>query len=277
MPYTGKFEYVLHTARSFFGVYRIKPDEEKRYHFLFHGTTIHGIQSLDPGRRHEPLSYFHRSGPIGQVFSALSARPTKPHVAVIGLGTGSLACYGESGQQFTFYEIDPTVERIARDPRYFTFLQDCPPRLDVVLGDARLSLTRTPDRYFGLIVLDAFSSDAIPVHLLTREALKLYLAKLEEGGILAFHISNRYLDLRPVLGNLAQEAGLFCLVRNDLKVSEGERRSGKRPSIWVVMARKQEDVNLLAQDQQWKVLTGQAGAKVWTDDFSDILSVIRWN
>ncbi len=275
--YTGPFGRVVHTERSFFGVYRIMFDLEEKYILLVHGNTNHGAQSLDPARRREPLSYFYRTGPIGQVFSVFSGENAKSRVAIIGLGTGSMACYGEPGQQFTFYEIDPAVERIARDGRYFTYLRDCLPKLEVVLGDARVSLGKAPDRHYGLIVLDAFSSDAIPIHLLTREAIALYLAKLADGGILAFHISNRSLNLQPVLANLARDMGLVFLVQDDLKISEVEVNSGKEASTWVVMARKPSDLSRLAQDPRWKPLAVWPVAAVWTDDFSNILSVFNWN
>ena len=267
---------VLHAERSFFGVYRIMLDPEEKYHLLLHGSTNHGTQSLDPAWRREPLTYYYRTGPIGQVFAAFTGAAAKSSVAVVGLGTGSLACYGEPGQQWTFYEIDPTVERIARDPRYFTYLRDCSPTIQVVLDDARLSLRQAPDQSYGLIILDAFSSDAIPIHLLTKEAVALYLTKLADDGILAFHISNRYLDLRPVLGDLAQNAGLFCLTQDDGTISEAEIKSGKAISMWVVMARQPADLGTLAQDPRWERQPGRPGATVWTDDFSNILSVFRW-
>jgi spermidine synthase len=153
-------------------------------------------------------------------------------------------------------------------------LRECSAKFDVVLGDARLSLARAPDRYYDLIVLDAFSSDGIPVHLLTREALKLYLAKLADGGILSFHISNRYLDLKPVVGDLARDAGVVCLVQEDVKISEADIKRGKTGSIWVVMAKREEDLGKLVQDSRWKLL--ESGRLVWSDDFSNILSVFRW-
>ena len=199
--------------------------------------TIHGAQSLDPAARREPLTYYHRTGPLGQVFAVFSGPRAKQEVAVIGLGTGTIACYGQAGQHFTFYEIDPAMEQIARDPRYFTYLSDCPAQVKVILGDARLSLRGAPESFYDMIILDAFSSDAIPIHLVTREAIRLYLAKLKPGGILVFHISNRYLDLKPVLGNLARDAGLVALSNSDLKLSDEDRKKKKLASTWVVMAR----------------------------------------
>jgi spermidine synthase len=202
--------------------------------------------------------------------------PANVRVAAIGLGVGTVACYATPGQQWTFYEIDPAVERIARDPRYFTFLNNCPGKAAVVLGDARLSLEKAPDLYYHLIILDAFSSDAIPIHLLTREAIKLYLTKLADDGILAFHISNRYLNLRTVLANLARDANLICLVRDDMQLNEADKKAKKAPSTWLVMARPTFDLTQLTNDKQWKSLSGIIEARLWTDDFSNILTVFIW-
>jgi hypothetical protein len=262
---------VLYQHRDYFGVLRVTFDRSGNYHRLIHGHTLHGSQSLDPEHRHEPLTYYHRTGPIGQVFDVLNTRITRSNVAIVGLGVGSLACYAEPGQRWTFYEIDPTVERIARDTRYFTLLEECrAASVDVILGDARLRLREAPEHSYGLIVLDAFSSDAIPTHLLTREALRLYLGKLAEGGVIAFHISNKYIDLAPVLGALAKDAKLRCLVRRDLNVSQADARDGKSTSIWAVMAASDANLGVLSEDPRWKSALVRPHEAVWTDDFSDI-------
>jgi len=262
---------LLYSERNFFGILKVLYEPKSDCHLLFHGTTIHGAQSRNPALSREPLTYYHRTGPLGQVFETPASG--KSRVAIIGLGTGSIACYGKPGQLFTFYEIDPAVERIARDKRYFTFVSECPAKVDVVLGDARLSLSRTPDHRYDLIILDAFSSDSIPIHLLTREAIKLYLKKLANKGLLAFHVSNRYLNLQPILGDLAQDAGLRCLVQEDRKVSEAEKKAKKCPSDWVVMASGKSDLGKLIEDPRWKTLPGRPGTRLWTDDFSNVLSV----
>jgi hypothetical protein len=197
-------------------------------------------------------------------------------VGIIGLGTGSLACHGRPGHQFTFYEIDPAVLRIARDPRYFTYLTVCPPEIQVVLGDARQSLASAPDRHYRLIVLDAFSSDAIPTHLLTREALRLYLDKLSESGLLALHISNRHLDLEPTVANLAHDAKLVALAQLEVAIGKDEARAGRTPSHWVVLARRPEDLGAFREDQRWRPLPPRPDRRLWTDDFSNILEVIKW-
>jgi SAM-dependent methyltransferase len=264
--------------RSFFGVMRVQ--EADGYRYFSHGTTLHGAQSLDPKRRDEPLTYYSRSGPIGDVFQAFQGARAKQEVALVGLGTGSLACYADAGQKWTFFEIDPTVERIAADPRYFTFLHDAEGRgvdLHVVFGDARLQLARVETSY-GLIVLDAFSSDSIPVHLLTREAVQLYLRKLAPGGILAFHVSNKYVMMPPVLAELARDAGLCCYFREHLNLSKAERAALHLRSTWVVMVRKPDDFGPLAHDPRWvRVAGSRAGARVWTDDYCNIIDSIIWD
>jgi hypothetical protein len=265
----------LHSERTFYGRHRVVLDADGRHHLLVHGTTVHGLQSLDPGRRLEPLAYFHRTGPVGQVAALALAGDARP-VAVVGLGTGTLACYGRPGQRFTFYELDPVVVRLARDPRYFTFLRDCPPDVEVVPGDARLSLRDAPAGRYHLLVLDAYSSDAPPVHLLTREAVRLYLDKLAPGGILAFNVTNRHLDLGPVLAALARDAGLTALTRNDPTVSPAERRQGKLPSKWLVMAREASTLTPLAADPRWIVASSGPDTPVWTDSYSAVLHVLHW-
>jgi hypothetical protein len=274
--YTSGQGQALHAERSFFGIHRVLLDSNAQFHSLAHGSTRHGMQSLDPARRNQPLTYYSRSGPIGQVMGDLSERRTEARVAVIGLGAGSLACYKQPDQHWTFYEIDPSVVRIASDPQYFTYLRDCAPDAGMVLGDARLSLTSAPDSGFDLIVLDAYSSDSIPVHLITREALALYLSKLAPGGALAFHISNLYLDLKPALGNLAADAGLAGLSRDDLAINAEEQASGKNGSQWAIMARSSLDLGAAASDSRWQPLTSQPGTPLWTDDYSSIMSVFRW-
>lgn len=264
----------LYAGRTFFGVLRVDRDRDYQLHTLVHGNTIHGAQSTDPRRRLEPLSYYHPDGPAGQAFRVLSSPTSASDVAVIGLGTGSLACYGRAGQHWTFYEIDPAVERIARDPKLFTYLRDCPPVSDVVVGDARLSLADAPGRHFGAIVVDAFNSDSIPVHLLTRQALGLYLDRLAEGGIIAMNISNRYLDLRGVVGDLARDLRLAALVREDVSVTAAGARAGKSNSLWAVLARHPGDLTPLAGDAAWVPLPVR-DSQAWTDDFSDIAGAFR--
>jgi hypothetical protein len=269
---------VIDRERSFFGVLKVTDVPEGPFHRLFHGSTLHGQQSLAPDRRREPLTYFTRSGPVGDVFEALRARlgPNPARVAVTGVGVGSLAAYSRVGDDWTFFEIDPAVVRVAFENRYFTFLADSPATaLRVRLGDARLTMAREPDRSFDLIVLDAFSSDAIPVHLVTREALQVYLRKLRTGGWLAFNISNRYIDLAPVVAALAADAGLTCRVRSDPSPTPSEKAAGKQGSIWAVMASSVEDLGRLAHDPRWQAPQPIPGDPVWSDDYSNLVSHLR--
>jgi hypothetical protein len=251
-------------------------DKSEKYHLLFHGTTIHGAQRLDPQRRLEPTGYYHSRGPVGQVFSVFARNHESGKVAIVGLGTGTLACQGTPLQTFTYFEIDPLVEHIARNTKLFTFLRDCPPHIKVILGDARIALAQAPAHHYHLFVLDAFSSDVIPVHLLTREAVQLYLSKLEGSGILFFHISNRYMDLVPVLDRLGSSLNLVALVRNDLQITEAEREDGKVPSRWVIMSRSREALGEFLSDPRWLLLDGRSAGDLWTDDYSNILRVIHW-
>ena len=275
--YSGPYGHILHSERSFFGIYRVTEDDDGRFRLLFHGSTVHGMQSLNPLNRLQPFAYYTRSGPIGQVFDWFHGTENLQQVAIVGLGAGSMACYAERDQRFTFYEIDPAIERIARDAQYFTLLRDCAPNLSVTLGDARLSLNKVPNRSYGLIVIDAFGSDAIPVHLLTREAINLYLAKLTDNGVLVFHITNRYLDLQPVLATVAKDAGLICLAEDDTNISDIEMRNGKFPSRWLIMARMKDDLGNLARDPRWVPAVPRPGMRVWKDDFSSVLRAVAWN
>jgi hypothetical protein len=214
------------------------------------------------------------------VFQAFQGPQAKERVGIIGLGVGALASYGETGQEFTFFEIDPAVERIARDPRYFTYLADAEARgvqVRSVLGDARLSLRHEPEGTYGLLVVDAFTGDSIPTHLLTGEAVRLYLERLTDDGLLAFHVTNDYLDLGPVLGDEAQAAGLVGLIQYDADLSHEELRRGKTPSTWVVLARQMAAFGPLSSQRRWKPLTGRSGARAWTDDYSNVLGTLRWN
>ncbi|MBV9772816.1 MAG: fused MFS/spermidine synthase, partial [Gemmatimonadetes bacterium] len=260
---------VLLVKRTFFGIYTVRESlDDGGYHSLTHGTTVHGAQNLAHPR--EPLTYYNRGGPLGHLFAALPPKPGR-RVAVVGLGTGTTAAYGAPGERWTYYEIDPAVVRIARDPRYFTYLRDSPAQIGVVLGDARLSLARAPEHGYDLIVLDAFSSDAIPVHLMTREALRTYLAKLAPGGIIAFHLSNRFLALEPVVGALVRDAGVAGRLGESL--DPGGRYGSA--STWAVVARRESDLASVLRDPHWRPLPVRPGMAPWTDDFSDLWSVLR--
>ncbi|MGA2066914.1 MAG: fused MFS/spermidine synthase [Thermoguttaceae bacterium] len=265
----------LYQVRSFFGVIRVEHDEDydkdgnvtSMTHRLLHGSTLHGVQNLDPEEALQPCSYYDREGPVGDLFDLLEGRRAfRQHgrIGVVGLGTGTLAAYGLPGQHFTFFEIDPTVEQIARNPEYFTYLRDSRAEVEVRLGDARLSLVDEPPGGLDVLLVDAFSSDAIPVHLLTREALELYLSRLARRGLLAVHISNRHLDLEPVLGNLAEVLHVPARISNGLE------------STWVVLGQRGQNLGDLGEGPRWDVLKTDSSQGPWTDDFSNIIGVVDW-
>ena len=269
---------VLHESRNFYGTHRVSSDESDSVHWLRHGSTLHGTQYREPSRACEPLSYYHRKGPLGSVFASLNAKENARSVAVVGLGAGTTAAYARAGDSWTFYEIDPEVVKIARDPALFTYISDCAAvPVNIVTGDARLRLREAPPNVYDLIVLDAFSSDAVPAHLLTREAVALYLSKLAPGGRIAFHVSNRSLELERVALGVAEDAGL------DARVFADERKSGddgrdpnQDPSTWVVAARGAEDLGALASDTRWRTPAARGQRlEVWSDDFSNVVTLFR--
>lgn len=275
--YPGPQGRPLHQERTFFGVLRVTVDRDGRFHQLVHGSTIHGRQRRSGGARDEPLAYYHPRGPVGEIFERFRESGAPRTFAIVGLGAGSLCAYARTGEEWVFYEIDAAVERIARDPAFFTYWRDCrAERRSLVRGDARLRLAESPDRRYGMLVVDAFSSDAVPIHLVTQEAIALYRRKTAPGGWLVFHASSRYLDLRAALAGLARGAGLVGYARDDLVLSPEERQLGKDPSRWVVMAGQRSDLGALAESARWRPLTAEPGARAWSDDFSDLWSAVRW-
>ncbi len=271
---------LISQARSFFGVYKInmKEHSDSVSIILAHGTTVHGVQLTAEGRETEPSAYYYKKSGIGRAFTILNNSRTPPaHVGIVGLGTGGLACYRNAGQNMTFFEIDPLVVKIAQDQRYFHFLENCAPGADIIVGDARLMLKKEKEHAFDMLVLDAFSSDSIPLHLLTREALSLYLEKLDESGLLFVHISNRFFNLEPVLAAAAQQLGLESRIFNfDPDYKDGPHFMV--PSTWVVIARNQSDLDdlLLGEDGgNWRELVGNPDIKAWTDDFSNIHQILK--
>jgi hypothetical protein len=265
------------TARSFFGVHKVAETADGNARLLYHGTTMHGAQRLrnDDGTPVSgppvPLTYYYAGGPIAEAIGAArNALGGFDRVAAVGLGTGTLACLRQGRERWTFFEIDPVVVRIARDPHYFEFLSSCAPDAPIVLGDARLTLEASRDRY-DLIVLDAFSSDAIPVHLLTREAVAGYLSKLSPHGVIVAHISNRHLDLAPVLASVARTQGLVAFLREDN--SAGDFLTGFKTNARVVaLAREPGDAGSIAGS--WTRLQPDRSRAAWSDDYSDILTVM---
>jgi spermidine synthase len=242
---------------------------------LTHGTTLHGLQSTDPARQRAPATYY---GPTSGVGLALRNAQTlfgqQARIGVVGLGTGTLACYNRPGETWRFYEIDPVVLAYSRD-RTFTYLADCASDAKVVIGDARLELAQEPKATFDVLAIDAFSSDAIPLHLLTNEAIGVYLDALAPDGLLLIHISNRYVDLEPTLAAAARLRGLAARVRTDSPPEDGLLTG----SVWVLLTRdsaKLTELRRLSGDAKWNELSNPA-RRVWTDDHASILPYVRWN
>ena len=268
----------VETVRSFFGVHKIVVTPNGQYHVLMHGTTIYGAQKIlnDDGTpvtgRPEPISYYHKDGGIGRAISAVRERKGAPlRVAVIGLGSGTLACASEPGETWKFFEIDQSMVDTARDPKYFSYIKNCEPDLKPVIGDARLTFAREPDGVYDLIIVDAYSSDAIPIHLATEEAMKIYKDKLAPQGAVVMHVSNRHLELASVVVGIAEA--------NDLKswvYSEDSNRDNEYifATEVVVSARADADVGKLASSDLWELTEADENQRVWTDDYSNVLGAV---
>ncbi|HAY82697.1 MAG TPA: hypothetical protein DCY79_23050 [Planctomycetaceae bacterium] len=266
----------LYAERSFFGVNRVATDSEQEVRKIFHGTTAHGWQALDAARDHEPMAYYHRGGPIGALFQQYDVDEAK-RIAVVGLGCGGLAAYHEPDRHFTFYEIDPVVKRIAENRSFFRFLSALPVAdYEVVLGDGRLTMQEAPEHGYDLIFMDAFSSDAIPVHLVTREAVQIYLSKLSAEGVLVFNITNRFVDLEQVVAALAEDADLVCLSCPGTDISQVESKNGGAACHFMMLARDLDHLRDLPSDPRWKLLGKPTGVEPWTDDFSNVVKVLKW-
>ncbi len=279
--FTQQNEQTLMKTRNFYGVLSVTQTtlpnndsglENDILHAMYSGTTQHGAQLVNNNNQCTPVSYYSVQGPIGQVFQAYQDSSTNWNIGIVGLGSGALGSYATSNQHWHFYELNPAVIRMATTPAYFSYLQDCMSQYAIYPGDARLTLDKQANQYFDLLVIDAFTSDAIPTHLLTREALELYLARLTENGILAFHISNHYLDLEPVLADHAHQLGLYGLIQKHRPQSKSQIFA----SDWVLLSKNMTIFSpLLTQTQhQWRQLaTNTAFKQSWTDDFTSLISV----
>ena len=267
----------LHQERSFFGVHTVERWERPggMFNVLKNGTTTHGAEaSLDLTRKPQPITYYFANGTVRRFFRAAATGGfTMDRVAVLGLGTGTISCYLAPAKEVTFFEIDPVTERIARDPRYFNYLADCGAHPGVVLGDGRLNIAKVADASLDLIVLDAFSSDAIPVHLLTREAFNLYLQKLRPGGVILVHITNQYIDLRTTVAAMLADRRMAGFSLEILGRSELMQFG----SYWVATARAADDLAFLERSTQpWAWVDPEPSHRVWTDDYSNVVSAMRW-
>lgn len=273
----------LYIGRNFYGVKAVSTSPNNQLHTFSHGTTIHGAQLTAPGLQRVTLTYFHAHGPVGDIIRHCNLPRSdgrRPNIGVLGLGAGTLAAYAWKDQIIDFYEIDPEVYRIAADPALFTYLENCEGQWQVILGDGRLTLADAPDHYYGLLFLDAFSSDAVPTHLLTREALDLYLSKLTPDGVLIFNISNRYLDLAPLLGNLAAERDLVCLRRTDMNPILKPEERGKYSTDYVIMSPSDETFRKIRTIRiknvlQWTEVPPDPKVPIWTDRYSNVIRLLK--
>jgi hypothetical protein len=268
----------VETVRSFFGVHKIVITPHGQYHVLMHGTTIHGAQKFqnDDGspitERPEPITYYHKDGGIGRAISAIRERKGSAlRVAVIGLGSGTLTCASEPGETWKFFEIDQSMVDTASDPKYFTYIKNCAPDLKPVIGDARLTFAREPDGIYDMIIVDAYSSDAIPIHLATKEAMKIYKDKLAPQGVVVMHVSNRHLELESVVVGIADA--------NEMKSWVYDEDSGRDNEYIfatdvVVSARDEADVGALAHSDKWEETDPTWNQRVWTDDYSNVLGAV---
>lgn len=260
---------ILHVDRDFFGIKKVVFDVDSNMRKLLHGDTLHGMESMDPALNGQPLSYYHETGPAGDIMKLISTRPNQ-QVAVVGLGTGSMAAWARPDRHVTFFDIDPQIYDIARN--FFSYLRRCANDCNVVIGDGRISIEKTRDGQFDVLMLDAFNSDSIPAHLVSREAVRMYLHKLKPDGLILFHVSNRYMNVESLVSAVALDAGLKGLVRYD----DDEEPPGKAKSDYVVVAKDSEDFGELNDDENWTEIEKPAGIQPWTDDYSNMMAIVRW-
>lgn len=266
-------------TRSYFGVYTVAARPARDAVTLTHGTTLHGLQNLTPGRELEPTTYYMRDSGVGLAMSTVPALfGPRARIGVVGLGSGTLACYAVPGQDWRFFEIDPAMVRIATRTGYFTFIRNCMPKAAIVVGDARLTLAKEAPGRFDALAIDAFSSDSVPMHLLTQEAFGIYGRALKPNGILLVHISNRYLKLEPVVAAAAEKGGWAALVLS-YRPGEEDKARNATPSEWVVMSRSQDTLDRMlfssGKFAKWEILKPKPGFKPWTDDYATILPLLK--
>jgi hypothetical protein len=271
--YVHRFrEDTVHIERNYYGVLRVKElethagDAETRYRSLVNGAILHGEQWLAEKYRRSATTYYKTGSGIGRTLLAFEGKPVR--VAVVGLGAGSLAVYGDADDFYRFYDINPAVVRVART--WFTYLADCPAKIDVTLGDARLSMESQPPQGYDVMAIDAFTGDSIPVHLITVEAVGQYLRHLKPNGVIAFHVSNRYLNLKPVLVEIARVHGL------ELAYLHESGEEGGTTSDWVLLTRDKAFLALPAIKEITEAVPAQPGLRPWTDDFSNLVDVFRF-
>lgn len=263
---------LIQQQRNFFGVARIMNNVSSNERLLLHGTTNHGTQSLDEEYRLTPLSYYTSQSPIADGFTYLDKKSGDQAVAVVGLGVGVTSCFQKDGRTFDFFEIDKDIAEIAENKEFFTFLSDCGSPYEIILGDGRLTMQKQPSEKYDVILVDAFSSDSIPIHLMTKEATEIFLDKLKPDGILMFHITNRHIDLEPVLSMIAQDLGVHGYAR----AKNGGEVVGTDiefyPAHVFAMTRSDAALEYL-KSIEWDEGQFRKGVKIWTDQYSNLLSV----
>ncbi|HVT54497.1 MAG TPA: fused MFS/spermidine synthase, partial [Xanthobacteraceae bacterium] len=269
------------SVRNFFGVHKIYETNNGTYRVLLHGTTVHGAEMVSgkavqlPGARPVPLAYYHAdSGMAKTIEAARKKKPGALDVAVIGLGTGALACYARAADGWTFYEIDQSIVDVASNPAYFTYKPICAPNAKLVLGDARLTITDAPDGAYDLIIVDAFSSDAIPIHLLTREAMAAYLAKLAPHGMIVMHISNRHLELASIVAGIAKANGLEARINSQQDEHEDSARYLYTSTVTAIARAPADFGGLESANAGWEPLRPDPKQWVWTDDYSNVIGAM---
>ena len=296
---------VLSRQRGFFGVNVVALVEEGEFRALVNGRTLHGMQRTSQTTDPDPLTYYHHEGPIGDVFKLYGSDQTR--VAAVGLGVGSLAAYATADQKFDFFEIDPVVCQIARDERYFTYLSSAHNKgadVQIILGDARIQLDairrkldsknetassagpnspfqsvafeKPSSGKYELMVMDAFGSDAVPIHLITAEAVTLYLDLLEEDGLLVFHVSSKFIDFSPIGAGIAERFGLASAIRIDLPTGDEVKKTGRNPSIYMVMSRDKDLIDTFFESGTgWRKIS-DSKKLLWTDEHANVLDVMKW-
>jgi hypothetical protein len=265
------YDDTIFASRNFYGVLRVQKSGTKdsdSSRILIHGTIMHGKQYLSPEFRREPTTYYTRSSGIGRLIEAMHPRPDPIKVGVIGLGTGTIASYGSKGDVYRFYDINPGVVAIAN--RDFSYLKDSDATIELKLGDARLSLEREAPQNFDVLAIDAFSSDAIPVHLITKEAVEVYLRHMKASGVIAYHVTNRYLNLVPVVEGIAHELGLKALWIDE----PGEETLGNSSS-WVLLAKDPARLDDQRLTDPSIPIEERRDWRVWTDDFNNLVQVLK--
>jgi hypothetical protein len=261
--------------RNFFGVLRVARSHEDQIMYFIHGTTLHGSQPLPEEYRLTPISYYYKTSGAGDLFSVLDSRPEPQHIAVLGLGIGSIICYSRPDRHFTFFEIDPDVVKIAENRDYFTYLSDCGSPYDVVLGDARLKMAKQPDNEYDMIFLDTFSSDNIPIHIITREAISLYIKKLKPNGLIFINISNRYLDLEPVVAAITDDLGLYALFKRPAPGYIPGTNIRYTGAYYALVAPDWKTLEPFEKFDKWFAIKDPK-AKPWSDDYSNLVSAIQY-